>query len=97
MLLFRKPAADIAIGESFQTTVTAEDWATGSQWQARLCALAVSLRRSHPDIGRPLVYKDWASSGGDRGYYHDGGALVAAFDLGNPFPGPTVVTFTRER
>lgn len=104
MLLYTKPLTEIAIGESFQVTVTWEDWEQGICHDPGKCAVANALTRTlgvrAMVSGRSLFTKafdpfhQYVES--DSPFSHDGLELVLAFDLGKPFPGETIVTFTRE-
>lgn len=99
----RKPISEVSVGESFTVTVTVEDWERGIA-QARpgqtsdRCALAQALRRqfrvdASVDHFTAGVYPANASS---FQCSHNGCNFVTAFDARVPFPGSTVVTFTRE-
>lgn len=106
MLLFQKPLTDIQIGEKFRVTVTEEDWEKGlahglcsSSGAATNCAIAQAIMRNggtfdaHPDPG---IVGNEAGFGEGHEFTHDGEDLVRDFDMGHPFPGPRVVTFTRQ-
>lgn len=97
MLLFRKPLADIQIGESFQVTVTREDWARGTHpCDSNACALAQAIvRREQAFVAVGTNYA-YIGNGGENRFAHDGYQMVSAFDRSLPFPGETIVTFTRE-
>lgn len=106
MLLFRpdpKPLTEIQVGESFSVLVTEEDWKRGVRNQGDRCAVAHALKRAHSVnalVGPAVMYlrrDDEPNWRGDSPINHDGCGLIVAFDLGESFPGPTVVTFTRER
>ena len=98
MLLYVKPLSEVEIGESFQVTVTREDWERGGgACEGTVCALAQAVRRDHGcfvAVGPTYAYI--GSGGSGHKYGHDGWALVSDFDNRLPFPGEAVVTFVRQ-
>lgn len=99
MLFHQKPLADLQVGESFQVTVTEADWnkalaAQTKRFSSADCAVAQSLLRrgvSHALAVGPTYMHHHLHH-----FSHDGWPTVRAYDERKPFPGPTLVTFTRE-
>lgn len=106
MLLYRKPLEEVQVGESFQVTVTAQDWQEAVALRdvvpadardiPERCPVALALGRTKGVQASVGCFYAKQFDQLEPLFTHTGSHIVRCFDGSAAFPGETVVTFTRE-